>query len=125
MRDTLEAGVDRLQSEGLDSVDVVVIALADQPTIRVDVIAELLRVAIEHPGSAIVPTYEGKGGHPIVVPWGMLQKLSSLPRGVGLNALMKASDSSVVRWPIDDADILEDLDEPSDYDRHLGRPWSD
>jgi hypothetical protein len=31
----------------------------------------------------------------------------------------------VVRWPIDDADILEDLDEPSDYDRHLGRPWSD
>lgn len=124
MRTTIEGGLHFLTEQySPTSNDAFLLALADQPTIHPDTVAALLRAHLAQPGAIRVPIHAGKRGHPVLFPWDLAKTLFTLPPDQGLNQLLRQFPQRVVEMPVPHAEILDDLDDPSDYERHRQRAW--
>jgi molybdenum cofactor cytidylyltransferase len=69
----------------------------------------------------VVPTWNGKNGHPLLFAWSLVPTIRSLSKDRGLNYLLSSGNQSVAAVPADDAERPDDLDTPEDYDRHRRR----
>lgn len=126
MRQTIERGLAHWESaEHPRDEEIVLLALADQPTITPTVIRQVIAAAHRHPGRIVVPTFGAKRGHPVAIPWNIIRELSARPANEGLNALVRDEAHRVTELAVDDADIIADLDLPADYDRLRDRDWVD
>jgi molybdenum cofactor cytidylyltransferase len=115
MRASFELGLARLEASPCPSA--VMLVPADSPGITPTLVAQLARQAGAMPQAILIPTYRGKRGHPIVLPWSLALKSRKLPEGVGLNALVALHASEVVEVEVAEPGALDDLDTPEDYQR--------
>lgn len=93
--------------------DYTFICLGDMPFIRPSTIDTLMSTAADAPESSIiVPTFNGKRGHPVV--WGKrhFKSLSSLNSEVGGREIIRTNSEKVIEVEVDDPGILIDLDTP-------------
>jgi molybdenum cofactor cytidylyltransferase len=98
--------------------DLWLLAPADLPGLSPQVIDGLLAAYDPANPGAIVPTFDGKRGHPVLLPWSCASLVGELLLEEGVNALV---DRLVVReLPWADSSIVEDLDDPADYARLTG-----
>ncbi|MFN4257852.1 MAG: NTP transferase domain-containing protein [Gemmataceae bacterium] len=96
---------------------------ADHPTLDATLVRELLAVADAHPASSIViPTYQGRRGHPALIAWKHVAGMSALPENQGLNVYLRQHQAETLLWPVASAAVLLDLDTPEDYER-LRHHW--
>ncbi|HEX5709224.1 MAG TPA: nucleotidyltransferase family protein [Pyrinomonadaceae bacterium] len=104
----------------------VLIALADQPAVPPRVIDSVIAAWRERGAPLVVPTYEGRGGHPVLVDLRLRRELSSLPPERGLRALFDARRGEVLRLPVDSPYIVRDMDTWDEYaalyEEVFGRP---
>jgi molybdenum cofactor cytidylyltransferase len=101
------------------STDGVLIALVDQPMVKTSVINKLID-AFQHTDKRIVvPTYDGKQGHPIILNADFEDDLMQLADDTpnGLRALIEANRDEILEVEVDSPAILEDIDQPGDYER--------
>ncbi|MBQ6370960.1 MAG: histidine phosphatase family protein [Firmicutes bacterium] len=63
-----------------------------------------------------VPTFEGKKGHPLLVPAGRIQEILSYDGDGGLKAITDKAWDQMVRVPVPDEEILLDMDTPEHYE---------
>jgi CTP:molybdopterin cytidylyltransferase MocA len=101
----------------LPGVERVFLHPADHPVIPPGVLDELLRRADAR--TALVPTWRGSGGHPVLVPAALaaalLAETSRTPGG--LRGYWTAHPQQVRRIEFPDApELVMDLDSPDDYD---------
>lgn len=102
------------------------LAPADQPRLSVAVIQQLLdefAVAAATAATAatflvptiLVPTYQGRRGHPVLFPWKLAEAVHRLEENEGVNRLLGVYPvrEIVVSQPT----ITDDLDTPDDYQR--------
>ncbi len=115
MRRSVELGITRLASDAPPQL--VLLAPADAPGITAELVARLVDTALRRPGSVVVPFYEGRRGHPLVLPWSLAVQVATLPAGVGVNALVALHSDSVVELPTSSPDVLVNLDTPDDWNR--------
>jgi molybdenum cofactor cytidylyltransferase len=90
------------------------IALVDHPAVPATVVSTLF----EHwqQGSRlVVPTWNGRGGHPVLVDLSFKPELLNLDAGGGLRSLFDAHQTAVARVPIDSPFIARDMDTWDDY----------
>ena len=90
------------------------IALVDHPAVPATVVSTLF----EHwqQGSRlVVPTWNGRGGHPVLVDLSFKPELLNLDAGGGLRSLFDAHQNAVARVPIDSPFIARDMDTWDDY----------
>ena len=93
------------------------IFLADQPAIK-PYVAEALVKAFRHTGRGIViPVFDRRRGHPILISAHYRAEIGSLDPEVGLRQLLDRHPQDVLEEPVDDPAILRDLDTPEDYVR--------
>ena len=119
MRTTVERGLAWLEARYQPSPDDRwLLVPADCPALPPAVIRRLL--AVEAPGSIVVPTHGGRRGHPTRFAWRHAAGIRGLPAGEGINAFVRAQ-AEVIELPVDEPGILADLDTPEDYER-LARP---
>ncbi|MFA6108738.1 MAG: nucleotidyltransferase family protein [Candidatus Latescibacterota bacterium] len=97
------------------------VCLGDQPVIPAGVVEAILRAGAAAPGSIVVPTWEDRGGHPVLLPEACLEEVLALPSDRGLDAVVRRPGARVVRLPVEDPAVLRDLDTPEDYARELAR----
>ena len=93
---------------------------ADHPTVRPDVIRAILSAAHDNPEKTIiVPTHQGRRGHPTWLRWSHVAMLQNLLPDQGLNAFIRQHEATALElaWPSDD--VLHDLDTPEDAQRLL------
>jgi len=105
MLSSLQVGI----AEALkDDPDLVVFALVDHPRVRPETIRALLDHAAATGAGALRPTFEGRGGHPVV-----------LSRNVAEGVLKSTAESvreavahrvTLSDWPVDDPAVLDDAD---------------
>ena len=106
----------------------------DCPLITIRVLRELMTAADgEHGGSNgeeqpehagehggcgrfFVPTFEGKKGHPLLVPAGRIEEIVSYEGEGGLKAITDLQWEDMVRVPVPDEEILLDMDTPEGYE---------
>lgn len=97
---------------------------ADHPVLDVEVLKELIAQWQESAASIVVPTFQGRRGHPTFFRWSLVPEITAIPPDSGLNVLLKNHAREVSEIAIDDDCILTDLDTPDDFDR-LRRRFAD
>lgn len=88
---------------------------ADHPVIHAEVVQTLVGGFRRQPLSIHLPTYQGKGGHPTIFPWGLAERVREIPRNEGLNSLRRLSGIETVLHPTENPSVLWDIDTPADY----------
>jgi molybdenum cofactor cytidylyltransferase len=97
----------------------VLIALVDQPMVSAGIINQLLAAFDNDERRIVVPTHEGKQGHPIILSRDFEDELMLLPDDVpyGLKTLLDRHRDEIHEVEVNSAAILEDIDRPEDYER--------
>ncbi|MBX9681275.1 MAG: nucleotidyltransferase family protein [Gemmataceae bacterium] len=118
MKATILAGLDELQSTKIPSDDDgFLLVPADHPTLDAEIVRTLL--AESAGGSTVVPTCNGKRGHPTWIAWRHVSHLHRLGADEGLNTYLRRHADGIreIDWP--NGEILRDLDTPADFERLL------
>lgn len=90
-----------------------IIALADMPYIRVETIQKIVQV-FKKEKAIVVPTYQGKRGHPVLFPARFAADLLQLTGDQGAKSIIAAHPEDVIFMPCDDAGIVHDIDTVAD-----------
>ena len=99
--------------------DAVLIALVDQPMIKAELINLLIEAYNNGEKGIVVPTYNGKPGHPIIIGAKYVDDIMQLPDDAegGLRAFINAHRNDWLEVPVATPDVLEDIDLPEHYER--------
>ena len=109
---SIKAGLSALDP---DAVKEILLLNVDQPRSAADV-ARILRAHRVHDYAVTVPEYNGKGGHPIVLSAALLPELREIDEeSQGIKAVVRRHPDSVYRIPLDNPEILLDLNTPEQY----------
>jgi molybdenum cofactor cytidylyltransferase len=93
-----------------------IVALADMPRVRPETIATL--VARLRAGARIaVPVWDGRRGHPVGFSASCRDELLALRGDSGARALLERHAADVVRVPVDDPGVVQDVDTLEDAAR--------
>jgi molybdenum cofactor cytidylyltransferase len=101
--------------------DAYLLALVDQPHLDQGLIQQLLTVYACTSKGIIIPTYQGKRGHPIVIAARYRQDILALGLHQGLHLVTRAHPEDTLQMPVDNDDILRDMDYQTDYEAELQR----
>ncbi|WP_206107772.1 NTP transferase domain-containing protein [Paludisphaera rhizosphaerae] len=117
MRESVELALAALNELRDKAPGGVLLAPADSPRLKAATVGRLIDAWLGRPESIFIPTFGGRRGHPIVLPWRIAISIPNLPGGVGVNALISEHAADVQEIPFDDDAVLVDLDTPDDLDR--------
>ena len=107
---SIAAGVRELPGDAQATL----IALADHPAVPASVVTTVIAEWTQ--GSRIVvPTWQGHGGHPVLVDLSFRPELLNLTESGGLRALLESHREAVRRVPVDSPFIARDMDTWDDY----------
>ena len=90
------------------------VALVDNPAVPSIVVSTLIE-NWKRGARLIVPTYQGRGGHPVLIDLTFKRELLTLDATGGLRSLFDAHQNEVKRVPIDSPFIARDMDTWDDY----------
>jgi molybdenum cofactor cytidylyltransferase len=91
---------------------------ADHPCVEAPLVRMLLLAQKQQRDkSIVVPTFEGKRGHPVWIRWEHVAAIRSAPAGEGINAFLRRQARVTLEVAVANASILWDLDTPEDYER--------
>jgi molybdenum cofactor cytidylyltransferase len=114
MKASVQAALQHLEGEATDP-DIWLLAPADMPTLSPDVIKTLLQAARQSFGTILVPTVNGRRGHPVLFRWPMSAAVATLAADQGVNELLR--QFPVTEVSCEDEAILADVDTQEDYQR--------
>jgi molybdenum cofactor cytidylyltransferase len=112
MGHSIACGVNALPA----NIRAVVIALVDHPAVSPQVVHELID-EWKKGARLIIPTWQGRGGHPVLVDLRFRAELLHLPPEGGLKSLFTEHRSDVRRLAVDSPFIARDMDTWDDYSR--------
>lgn len=97
------------------------VALGDQPSLRPETVEHLLREAEAGDATILVPSYDGRRGHPLLIHASHRDEIASLDGAVGLRELLLRHPNVVHHVVMPEEGVLLDMDTPEDYQRELRR----
>jgi molybdenum cofactor cytidylyltransferase len=93
------------------------IALADQPQIGVPVINQVIEAYEKTTSPIVIPVYNNKRGHPIILAARLKEELLAITPDVGLKQVVRAHEAETLYVQVADEAVLLDFDYPEDYRR--------
>lgn len=116
MRASVELGLQEIL-RGAIRPDTLLLCPADSPGISRELVSRVVARANAEPQAIVIPTFQGKRGHPVAIPWSLAESIPSLAEGLGVNALIKQQESLVVEIFEAEPRAISDMDTPEDYQR--------
>jgi CTP:molybdopterin cytidylyltransferase MocA len=83
--------------------------LGDHPSLQRTTLDQLLYVAADNPNKAIMPTYKGNGGHPVVIPLSVAEQILASPCPDGLRQFWNDHPELCGRLEVNDPGVLENV----------------
>jgi molybdenum cofactor cytidylyltransferase len=118
LRASVERGLDWIERAWRPSVDDAwLLVPGDCPAPNAEVARRLIRAREEQPSAILIPTYQGRRGHPTLVAWAQVPSIRAQEPGLRLNAYFRGQAAETREIPLEFPEILEDLDTPADYER--------
>ena len=106
----------------LDPVpDAYLLALVDQPQISLQVIQQLLAAHARTRKGLVIPVWQGKRGHPLLLAAAYRAAVLALGPDQGLNVVTRGFPHDTLELPIETDDVLRDMDYREDYEAELQR----
>lgn len=93
--------------------DLWLLAPADMPGLTSAAIDEVIVAAGVADEPIVVPTFDGKRGHPVAFRWNLAEEVAKLADSQGVNALLDRYQVRCVE--VSHPSVLDDLDTPEDY----------
>lgn len=87
----------------------------DCPGVLATTLTQLRGDAFDHPACNVVPAYDGRGGHPVILCEPFLEIILSAAPDANLRELMASDRIERRLCPVDDPAVLENLNGPEDY----------
>jgi molybdenum cofactor cytidylyltransferase len=117
MLSSVQAGLRALEG----AADACLIVLGDQPQIEGKVVAGVIQAYFEGRGGIIVPSYQMRRGHPVVMDCQFWPELLALPPDGAPRDVVRAHEDAIYHLVVDTPSVLGDLDTPEDYRRAMER----
>lgn len=101
------------------NTDAMLIALVDQPMVESDLINELIEAYGDGSKGIVIPTYNGKHGHPVIISADYHEEIMQLEDDAeaGLKSFIDAHRDDCLKVAVDTPSVIEDIDVPEDYQR--------
>jgi molybdenum cofactor cytidylyltransferase len=101
--------------------DAYLLVLVDQPHLGLTPVHQVLNGFRQTGKGLVIPTYNGKRGHPIVLAARYRQEVLALGPQQGLNIVTRGHADDTLEVPMSADDILRDMDYPAEYEAELQR----
>jgi CTP:molybdopterin cytidylyltransferase MocA/broad specificity phosphatase PhoE len=88
----------------------------DFPLVKPETLKRLMEAATADPGKWIVPTFQGKKGHPLYIPPGKIQEVLSHEGPDGLKGVTEKHRDDFIKVPVADEGVVLDIDDLAAYD---------
>jgi molybdenum cofactor cytidylyltransferase len=111
MLSSVQAGFRALPSDA----EAAVIMLGDQPFLAPAVVDKVIGTYRETGKGIVIPTFQGRRGHPLLIDLKFREEVLALDPAEGLRGLMLARAGDIREVETGDANILRDMDTPEDY----------
>ena len=98
----------------------VLVALGDQPSVTSTLLDRMVRSFEQTEKKILVPTYDGRRGHPLLLANEYRDEIMTQYDDVGLRGLLHAHPDDVFELSVPTSAVLCDIDYPQDYRRELG-----
>lgn len=106
----------KLGTERVKDLDFCFIHNIDNPFLSKEMISGLLRNKIKN--GFVVPTYCGKGGHPILISNKIIRHITSIPfSDIDFRTIL--SEFERKDMPVNDKNILWNINTPGDYEKYI------
>ena len=113
MSTSVKAGLGALPS-GIAGVG---IFLVDHPMIDAATITRLAGKLV--PGHLVLPSHEGRRGHPLFVAADLFAEILALGSDEGLNKVVRQRPERVIDVPVSNSGVLQDIDTPEQFENLL------
>ena len=117
MVSSVQAGFRALPADA----EAAVVMLGDQPFLPARVVDAVVEAYRRSGKGIVVPAFQGRRGHPVLVDLKFRDEVLALDPADGLRRLMRAHPKDVFETEVEDANILRDMDVPEDYANELKR----
>jgi molybdenum cofactor cytidylyltransferase len=95
-------------------VNGILVALVDQPHIPGEVFNEVAAVSRKLPDKVVIPAFQERRGHPMVIPRELFSAILAAPPASTSREFLAAHLSAQILVPVTDAGIHFDIDTPED-----------
>jgi len=112
---SIQAGLRAVAEE----VTAALIVLGDQPRLRREIVQRV--IAATEPDQLIIPSFQMKRGHPILIPRSMWAGILALPPEASLRDVIRANEARIHYVLFEDDSVLRDIDTPEDYQEIINR----
>ncbi len=99
----------------------ILVALGDQPAITAELVDAMIDCLSSGDRGIVVPVYEGRRGHPLLLDGRYRSEIRTRCDQVGLRGLVAAHADDVFELRVSTSAVLSDMDYPEDYQRELAR----
>jgi molybdenum cofactor cytidylyltransferase len=106
---SLQTGLRALSS----AVQAALIIPGDHPRLRRDIVQQVS--AAYEPGAIVIPSYQLKRGHPLLIDRVWWNELLALPETASLRDFIRAHEQHIRYVVVDTDSVLQDLDTPEEY----------
>jgi molybdenum cofactor cytidylyltransferase len=111
---SLQAGLAALERHGT-AIDAVVLCLVDHPAFEPATVSALITEFNRSPAAAIIPTYQSRRGHPVLIARSLFGPLLALGPDQGANRIIRDWRDQTRTLVVPDPGILVDVDDPQSY----------
>lgn len=114
---SLQVGLQEVLNQGRDAA---LITLVDRPPAKRETIAALRHHFLDVCASgywSVVPEYEGRHGHPIIVGREMIEAFLKAPVASTARDVEHAHIQKINYFPVSDPAVITNIDTPEDYER--------
>jgi molybdenum cofactor cytidylyltransferase len=101
--------------KNIDKCNGVMIIPVDHPFVETDTYKSLMMESKKNTGAIIKPRFDGKSGHPIIIPYELANKIIGDDFSTGLNDVIKKSGCKQVYINVQDNGILKNINKKEDF----------
>jgi len=112
---SIQVGLRTLSTEATAAL----IVLGDQPRIQRAVIEQV--ITAQQPQTIVIPSYQMKRGHPILIDRALWPDVLALPETATLRDFIRAHEDQIRYMVVETDSVLNDMDTPEDYDAMIKR----
>jgi len=94
------------------NTDGMLLCLVDHPLVSGDLAAQLIDKFYQTGAAIVLPTYEGRRGHPLIFSAALYDELLAAPMDIGARAVVHAHAAEIVSVPTSEEGVLLNLNDP-------------
>jgi len=109
---SLQAGLRALKTSAVEGI---ILALVDHPAVSARVVRSLVQDFQESRAPVVIPTFQNRRGHPVLIGRVLFAELLSLSAAEGANTVIRRYGDAARLVEVADPAVLLDIDDPESY----------